>query len=125
MQYLYVAIGGALGSVARYALTHWAGERFATGFPLGTLTVNVIGSFLMGVLIGLLARFLPENQSEIRLFVAVGILGGFTTFSAFSLDVVTLLERGETASALLYALVSVTLSVAGLFAGLLLLRAFA
>ena len=121
--FLLVGIGGALGAMARYGTSVAVGHFWRASFPVATLTVNVVGSLLMGLLVGWLARALPEWQNEARLFVAVGILGGFTTFSAFSLDVVTLFERGEMAPALGYVLGSVVLSVAALFIGLLLMRA--
>lgn len=117
-----VALGGALGSVARYLSVSAIGRAFGNALPYGTFAVNVAGSFAIGLLVGLLVRFLPEHQQEMRLFVAVGFLGGFTTFSAFSLDVITLFEEGHAAAALIYVLASVTLSVLALFGGLYLLR---
>jgi len=122
MTYFYVALGGALGSVARYMMVSASGRMMGMAFPYGTLFVNILGSFLMGILIGTLARLLPENQSQIHAFLAVGVLGGFTTFSAFSLDTVTLMENGQGAQALLYVLASVVLSILALFAGLYALR---
>lgn len=121
--FLLVALGGAIGASARYGASIAVGHLWRTSFPFATLLVNVVGSLAMGLLVGWLARALPAWQNEARLFVAVGILGGFTTFSAFSLDVVTLFERGETLPAFLYVLASVVLSVAALFVGLLLMRA--
>ena len=118
-----VALGGAIGASARYGTSLAVGHLWRTSFPFATLLVNVTGSLAMGLLIGWLTRTLPAWQNEARLFVAVGVLGGFTTFSAFSLDVVTLFERGEVLSAFLYILGSVVLSVAALFVGLLLMRA--
>ncbi len=94
---------------------------FGPGYPWGTLTVNLIGGLLMGALVGVLARA-TMPQEDVRLLLAVGVLGGFTTFSAFSLDVVTLLQRGDWALALGYALVSVVGSVVALFGGLALAR---
>jgi CrcB protein len=119
---LIVAAGGALGAAARYTFASIVGRAWFASFPLATLLINIIGSLLMGVLVGVLARTLPPMQNEIRLFVAVGILGGFTTFSAFSLDAITLIERGEWLSALAYALLSVVLSVGALYLGLMITR---
>jgi CrcB protein len=93
-------------------------------FPWGTLTVNIVGSFAMGVLIELLARRFDASP-ELRLFVATGILGGFTTFSAFSLDVAVLWERGAHAAAAGYVAASVVGAIAALFAGLTIVRSFA
>jgi len=90
---LLVASGGAIGSVARYLVGVGMARAFGVAFPYGTLTVNVIGGFLMGLFIELLARRF-DGSPELRLFIAIGILGGFTTFSSFSLDVVVLWERG-------------------------------
>lgn len=116
---LSVALGGALGAVARYLTNVGAGRLFGIGFPYGTLTVNIVGSFLMGVLVVVLAerggmRFAP--------FLMTGVLGGFTTFSAFSLDAVTLYERGQIGSAAGFVGASVVLSLTALFAGLALAR---
>ena len=96
-------------------------RAFGVAFPYGTLAVNVIGGFLMGLFIELLARRF-EGSPELRLFIAIGILGGFTTFSSFSLDVAVLWERGELAIALSYMLASVILSIGALFLGLWLAR---
>ncbi|WP_271898643.1 fluoride efflux transporter CrcB [Candidatus Phyllobacterium onerii] len=118
---LLVASGGAIGSVARYLVGVGMARAFGVAFPYGTLAVNVIGGFLMGLFIELLARRF-EGSPELRLFVAIGILGGFTTFSSFSLDVAVLWERGELAIALFYMLASVILSIGALFLGLWLAR---
>ncbi len=121
---LLVASGGAIGSVLRY-LTGLAMTRlFGIAFPYGTLVVNVVGGLIMGLFIELLTRRF-EGSEELRLFVAVGILGGFTTFSSFSLDVVMLWQRGETASAAFYVLISVVLSICAVFLGLWLARTVA
>ena len=119
---LLVGIGGAIGSLARYGVSVAVGRLWGSPFPLGTLLINIVGSLAMGVLVGMLARLLPPNQNEIRLFAAVGVLGGFTTLSAFSLDAVTLVERGEWNQALLYAVLSVVVSIAALYVGLLITR---
>lgn len=115
--YLLVGIGGAIGAMARFGFGSAFG-RLAGDFPLSTLLVNVLGSVLMGLLVGWLTRATPTLQNEIRLFVAVGVLGGFTTFSSFSLEAVLLIERGELLQAGLYILGSVLLSILGLAVGL-------
>lgn len=120
--YLLVALGGAIGSVARYGSGVLIGQAWRSDFPLGTIVINIVGSLAMGLFIGLLARTTPAWQADARLFVAVGVLGGFTTFSAFSLDAITLFERGEVGSALIYVLISVVISIVALFGGLLLMR---
>ncbi|HHY48516.1 MAG TPA: CrcB family protein, partial [Alphaproteobacteria bacterium] len=90
--FLLVGLGGGLGAMARYGAGILVGQVWRDPFPLATLLVNVVGSVAMGLLVGLLARLLPPAQHEIRLFVAVGLLGGFTTFSSFSLDAIALIE---------------------------------
>lgn len=118
---LLVASGGAIGSVARYLVGILMARILGVAFPWGTLTVNVVGGLLMGLFIELLARRF-EGSPELRLFVAIGILGGFTTFSSFSLDVVVLWQRGELGLALIYVIASVILSIGALFFGLWLAR---
>lgn len=121
---LLVALGGALGSVCRYLAGVGAGRLLGPDFPFGTMIVNIFGSFFMGLFIELLAvRF--DGSESLRLFVAVGILGGFTTLSSFSLDSVVLFERGAIAAAAVYVGASIMLSLAALIAGLHLVRAFA
>lgn len=117
---LAIALGGALGSVARYLLATWIGAR-AAGYPLGTLLINVAGSLLLGFL----ARWFTGrlHSPALAAGLTVGFCGGFTTFSAFSLETVTLLERGAWARALLYALASVGLCVGSAAAGVALARA--
>lgn len=116
-----VALGGAVGSVARYGTMVCIGRLLGTGFPFGTLAVNVIGGFVMGILAELAA--LAWSPSEpMRAFLMVGFLGGYTTFSAFSLDVWLLLDKGLYGPAILYIVASVVLSVAALVAGLTLTR---
>ncbi len=115
--YLLVGLGGALGAMARYGIGT-AVPAPANGFPLATALINIAGSLAMGVLIGVLAKTTPQYQNEIRLFVAVGIFGGFTTFSSFSLDAITLIERGDFPLATAYIVGSVVLSLAGLYVGL-------
>lgn len=118
---LIVALGGAVGASLRHLTGLAALRLMGPGFPWGTLAVNVVGSFAMGVFIELLARRL-EASIELRLLIATGLLGGFTTFSAFSLDAVVLWERGEAASAIGYIAASVILAIGALFAGLSLTR---
>lgn len=122
LQVLLVGLGGAIGAVCRYGISVLVGRLWFTSFPLATLTINIAGSLAMGILVGVLARLLPPHQQEIRLFVAVGVLGGFTTFSSFSLDAVSLIERGEWNQAVLYSVLSVVVSIAALYVGLLITR---
>lgn len=122
--YLLVGIGGALGAMARFAAGSAIGA-LPNGFPLATALINIVGSIAMGLLIGVLARTTPQYQNEIRLFVAVGVFGGFTTFSSFSLDAITLIERGDFLLAAFYIVGSVLLSIAGLWLGLAATRVFA
>lgn len=121
MTLVYVAVGGALGSLVRYLVTSGCTRWLGHGFPYGTLLVNVLGSLAMGALIGWMARATTGFES-LRLLIGVGFLGGFTTFSAFSLDVVMLFERGEMLQVLLYLFASVTVSVMALMAGLYVMR---
>lgn len=120
---LLVALGGAIGSTLRYLVGLASGWLFGIGFPWGTIAVNIAGSLAMGLLIGLAAsKFQLTN--ELRVFIATGILGGFTTFSAFSLDFALLFERKDYGLAGLYLAGSVGLSILALFAGLYLVRAW-
>lgn len=123
--FLLVGAGGAIGAMARYGFASLVGRLWPMGFPLATLLINLIGSIAMGVFIGLMARLLPAWQNEARLFVAVGALGGFTTFSTFSLDTVVLIERGDLLQAGAYVLLSVVLCLIGLYLGLLAIRGVA
>ena len=119
---LFAAAGGAIGAGARHLVNIGLGRALGTGFPWSTLFVNISGSLLMGMLIEALAlRF--NVSPEMRTLLVTGVLGGFTTFSAFSLDFAVLIERGETVSALVYALGSVAASIGALFVGLSLVRA--
>ena len=118
---LAIAAGGAVGSVSRHFVGAAALRLFGSGFPVGTMTVNVLGSFTMGILAALFA-FRWSGSDTMRLFLTTGFLGGFTTFSAFSLDVAVLWERGEVALTIAYALGSVILSIVALFGGLALVR---
>jgi fluoride exporter len=121
---LLVALGGGLGAALRHLANLGALRLFGPNFPHGTMGINILGSFAMGVFIELLVRR-AGSSNELRLFVATGILGGFTTFSAFSLDFAVLFERGAVGQALFYALASVILSILALFLGLWLVRALA
>lgn len=116
---LHVAAGGAIGAALRYLVNVGAGRMFGPGFPVGTVIVNVLGSFAMGVLVTVLAR---KGGNHLAPFLMTGVLGGFTTFSAFSLDALTLWERGQGGAAAIYVLGSVLLSLAGIGAGLFLAR---
>ncbi len=119
-----VAIGGGLGAALRHLANMGALRLFGPNFPWGTMGINIAGSLAMGIFIELLARRYG-GSNELRLFVATGILGGFTTFSAFSLDFSVLLERSAMGQALFYALASVILSILALFIGLWLVRMIA
>lgn len=124
MMVLWVAAGGAIGAAGRYLVGGQMMRLMGPNLPWGTFTVNITGSFLMGLLVGLLAlRF--NISPELRAFLTVGVLGGFTTFSAFALDVSVMFERKDQAIAGLYIAGSVGLSVAALFAGLALARVLA
>jgi CrcB protein len=123
MGYFIVFLGGGLGAALRHGVNLTALRLTGTGFPYGTLFVNVVGSLAMGLLAGYFA-FRGDASQHWRLFLTTGILGGFTTFSAFSLDAALLYERGAVGLAALYVLSSVLLSIAGLFAGLYLVRHF-
>ena len=119
---LAVAAGGAFGAVARYLVMVGVGRILGPhDFPWGTLTVNVVGSILMGILIEVMALTWSPSQ-EVRALLVVGVLGAFTTFSTFSLDVAALFERGQTLYVAAYVAGSVVLCVGGLFAGLHLMR---
>jgi len=121
---LAVAAGGALGAVSRYLTVSLILLATGGGFPWGTLTVNVLGSFLMGMIVELFALHVNVSQ-DVRFFLMVGFLGSFTTYSTFSLDVHLLLSRGEWLPALSYIAASNILSVAALMAGLFLIRPLA
>ena len=121
--YIVVFLGAGIGGALRHGVNVGATRLLGIGFPWGTLTVNVIGGVAMGVLVGWLALKAGETWTQsVRLFLATGVLGGFTTFSAFSLDAVVLWQRGESVAAGAYVLASVALSIAGLLAGLFVVR---
>lgn len=119
---LLVAAGGAIGAALRHLVNLGSLRLFGPGFPYGTLTVNIVGSLIMGIFVELLVLKL-QGSGNLRLFIATGLLGGFTTFSAFSLDVAVMAERGAIAMAGAYVAASVVLSISALFAGLWLVRA--
>lgn len=119
---MYVAFGGAFGSMCRYAIGTWVGKINTSDFPLGTFLVNITGGFLMGIWIGAIVLMLPVKSRDLHLLVAVGVLGGYTTFSTFSLESYLLIEKGLWLQAALYMIGSVVLSIAALFAGMWLLR---
>jgi CrcB protein len=114
-------LGGAFGAGFRYHIGRVALVQLGPGFPWGTWIVNLLGGFLMGVLAGTLARF-SEGGESLRLFLGVGVLGGFTTFSAFSLESYNMLVRGDWAIATAYAVSSVTGSILALILGLMMVR---
>jgi fluoride exporter len=121
--YLLVFLGAGIGGALRHGVNVGCARMCGTAFPWGTLTVNVVGSFLMGAIAGWLAFKAGEGWSQsLRLFLTTGILGGFTTFSAFSLDAVLIWERGQIGPAAAYVAASVALSIGGLVAGLGLIR---
>lgn len=121
MNYLLVFIGGGLGSVLRHAVNVISARQLGAGFPLGTLTVNITGSIAMGLFAGYFA-FKGDAAQSWRLFLMTGILGGYTTFSAFSLDAMLLYDRGQVGMALGYILVSVIVSILGLLGAIMLVR---
>ena len=121
MSYLIVFFGAGVGGTFRHGVNLLSARLFGFEFPFGTLAVNIVGSLLMGAFIGYFA-LKGEAGQHWRLFLTTGILGGFTTFSAFSMDVVALVERGETALAAIYASASLGLSIGALFIGLQLIR---
>jgi CrcB protein len=118
---LLVALGGAMGASMRYLVGSWTLARFGPGLPFGTWTVNILGAFLMGLLAAMVARIDGEG-GELRLLLGVGVLGGFTTFSAFSLEIFNMINRGEIGLAAAYAVSSVAGSVLALMTGVYLGR---
>ncbi len=121
MNYLLVFVGGGLGASLRHTVNMGCARLMGTSFPYGTFIINITGSIVMGLIAGYLA-FKGEASQPWRLFLMTGILGGYTTFSAFSLDSALLYERGEIGLAVFYVVGSVLLSIGGLFAGLALIR---
>jgi CrcB protein len=122
--FIVVFIGGGLGAALRHGVNLVSARLFGTAFPWHTLIENVTGSLVMGLLAGYFAFKADPTSQHWRLFLTTGILGGYTTFSAFSLDSVLLYERGETVMAALYVLASVALAIGGLVGGLALVRHF-
>ncbi len=116
MEYIAVALGGALGALARFLISSQVGKALGVGFPFGTLAVNVIGSFVMGVCAVLIIEHL-KMPGYWREFVMVGFLGALTTFSTFSLDGLNLLQNGQVSTAILYFVISVIGSVLACFSG--------
>jgi fluoride exporter len=116
MLFVWVALGGAIGSVARLGLSQGINRIIGDGFPYGILTVNILGSFAMGVATAFFVRKMEDKQAA-QYFLTTGVLGGFTTFSAFSLDVLKLVNGGQASSAAVYVVASVGLSIAAVFAG--------
>lgn len=114
-QLLLIGLGGGVGAMLRYLMVASMARMPVSDFPYGVLSVNILGSFLMGLLAG---TAMPLLTTEWRAFLGIGLLGGFTTFSAFSLDVVSLMQRGETLPAFIYMVSSVTLSVLALAVGM-------
>lgn len=122
MSFLTVAVGGAIGASARHGLGLLMLRFFGPTFPVGTLLANIIGGLLMGLLMGWLVRDTPDGANSIRLFAGVGVLGGFTTFSAFSLDAIRMLESKTYGMFLGYVGASVILSIAAVALGLFIMR---
>jgi CrcB protein len=121
MGFLIVFLGGGIGAASRHGINLLAARALGTGFPYGTLLINVAGSLAMGLIAEFFALKggLPQHW---RLFLTTGILGGFTTFSAFSLEAALLYERGDLIGAAIYVVASVVLAIGGLFAGLAIVR---
>jgi CrcB protein len=122
MGYVIVFIGGGMGAALRHGINLGVARWFGTGFPLATLIINVSGSLMMGLIAGYFAFRGSDLSQHWRLFLTTGILGGYTTFSAFSLDVAVLYERGEFIHVVLYIAGSVALSIFGIFLGLAIAR---
>lgn len=122
---MYVAFGGAAGAMGRFSLSELIARFNTTGFPIGTLTVNILGSLMLGAWIGVVATMAPAKTKDLHLLFAVGFLGGFTTFSAFAMDSFMLIERGMTVQAFFYVFGSVMCSVLALVAGMWLVKLLA
>jgi len=122
MGYVIVFLGGGIGAAMRHGINIAAARALGTGFPYGTIIINIVGSLAMGLIAEYFALkgALPQH---VRLFLTTGILGGFTTFSAFSLEAALLYERGQLAGAAVYVIASVVLAIAALFGGLAIVRA--
>lgn len=124
MAWLAVAAGGALGAVARFAMAGAVARAAGGSFPWGTLAVNVLGALLMGAIVEGAARA-GAISADLKLFLTTGVLGGFTTFSAFSLETAMMMEKGDWASAFAYIAASVALTVLFLFCGMWAIRSLA
>jgi CrcB protein len=122
MIYLWVASGGAIGAMMRYLLSSHVAQWFGASFPYGTLLVNVTGAFLIGAAFEYFIKFLPDAH-ELKAFIIIGVLGGFTTFSAFSIEVYWLYQKGAFLSAIAYIASSITLGVLGVAAGMFFIKA--
>ena len=118
---LFIAAGGAIGAVGRYAVMTAVSHLFGAGYPYGTIMVNLIGSFVLGGLVESL-KYFPAISNEMHVFLIVGVWGSFTTFSTFSMDVVVLMQRNEMFAAGLYILGSIVVSIGGLFLAMILFR---
>ena len=118
---LFIAAGGAIGAVGRYAVMTAVSHLLGAGFPYGTIMVNLIGSFVLGGLLESL-KYFSAISNELQVFLIVGVLGSFTTFSTFSMDVVVLMQRNEMFAAGLYILGSIVVSIGGLFLAMILFR---
>lgn len=112
-----VALGGALGAVARYQLSLWVHARWPGAFPTGTLVVNIVGCLLLGVLAGTLDSRVAVSP-QVRLFLGVGLLGAFTTFSTFELETLLAFERGHATVAVMYVVLSVVVGLAAVWMGM-------
>ena len=122
MGFVWVALGGAIGSSARYGVNIMAPRLLGEGFPWATFIVNILGCFVMGAITAFLRTKMPEDET-LRLFLTTGLMGGFTTFSAFSLDFFNLMQRGQMPLAILYALASAILSIIAVMIGFRMLAA--
>jgi len=122
MKFFYVFVGGGVGSLARYLVGMQTLRVFGPNWPYGTFTVNLVGGFCMGMLVGYLAHRGGADQERWRVMLGVGVLGGFTTFSAFSLETALMIERRDYGHAFAYVAASVVLAVGALFIGLILAR---
>jgi CrcB protein len=120
---LSISVGAVIGALSRHYMMIWVAHIFGTAFPWGTLLINLLGSFLMGGLMQLLAIKFPLSQ-EIRVLLTVGILGSFTTFSTFSLDAVQLIQSGDFISAIIYVFASIAICIGALFGGIYLVELF-
>lgn len=118
---LFVAAGGAIGAVCRYAIDVGATRWLGLAYPWGTLTVNIVGCLILGLLVEVFALHWSPSQ-EVRAFFAIGILGAFTTFSSFSMETILLFERGEVAASLGYVVMTVVLSIGAFAAGMFTFR---